>query len=94
MAKKQLSLLESFIGEHVIIFISEMVQTIMSEEGPVEMPLIAEGFVVDVDSEFLLLANEDQTNMSLVNLKNIVKMDMTDGSTEDLVPRPPKSSMS
>lgn len=93
MAKKQLSLLESFIGEHVIIFISEMVQTIMSEEGPVEMPLIAEGFVVDVDSEFLLLANEDQTNMSLVNLKNIVKMDMTDGSTQDLVPRPNKKEM-
>lgn len=91
MSKKQ-SLLENFIGEHVLIILSGLEHTIQEENGIMQGPLLAQGMILDVDDDFVLLGGDGE-NMSLVSIGHIGKIDTTDGNIEDIVNKPPKVDM-
>lgn len=95
MAKKSTyRLLESMLGENVLIFLTNIQQQVQTEEGIIEVPLAQEGMILDMDENFLLVGNEDQTNVSLLNISNIAKIDILDDNNQVLnMDKPKKMDM-
>lgn len=93
MAKKS-NLLETFIGEQIAVFVSGFNLEVVTEDGhPVEVPLVVEGLLLDMDDRFILVGTEDKSQINLVNISNIGKIELVDQNEPELLEKPDRSSM-
>jgi hypothetical protein len=71
-------LLKEFLGEAVIVVMTGMDAEVVHEDGSAIMPTAVEGILWDYDKNFIMLGDEYKTTFSLLSLKHIGKIDMSD----------------
>lgn len=82
-------LLGDFVGEQVLI-ITTQTMTAETESGPAEVPICADGFLVDYDEHFVLLETAETHVPALVAISHIVKLDKY---VEPVEPMPDRDGM-
>lgn len=76
-SKKFIGLIDSFIGDHVLVYLNGLDSTITLESGEQGIvPTVLEGILWDHDDEFLLLGDDSKTTFSLVSKSSVVKIDI------------------
>jgi hypothetical protein len=93
MAKISNKLLNQFLGDIILVFVSGFDQEMNTEEGPITVPMVCQGLLVDYDSNFILLGDEENGGFSLININNIGKIDTVNENAEEMVGRPDKGNM-
>jgi hypothetical protein len=93
MTKKQ-PLLSQFLGDSILVFLSEFDQDIQTEDGGVAtVPMVLQGVLVDIDDNFILLGDETNGGFSLVAISHIGKIDTINEATKDIIGKIDKGSM-
>lgn len=76
-SNKSLGLVDQFIGDHVLLYLSGLDSTMTTETGDQSIvPMVLEGILWDHDGEYLLLGDDAKTTFSLVSKSSIVKIDI------------------
>ncbi len=91
--KPKESLLSSFLGDMVTVFLSNFDSEAQSEEGPITIPMVLQGILVDFDDNFILLGDNNDGQFSLVALSHIGKIDTVNENAEEFSDKPPKEGM-
>jgi len=78
-------ILEQFVGEKVVVFVSGIMTASQNEEGHVEeIPMMLSGILFDMDDRYVLLGNEEKTSFSLLNHDAIMRIDSGEDTSEAL----------